>query len=81
MAFQYLRATALVATLLHQTFAVAQQSNIVPEDLRGGFVSQGTEVQVSYVNEAVNGFSDGTVFEKDGKAQRQRVAEIRTNML
>jgi hypothetical protein len=67
MAFHYLRATAFVATLLHHTIALPQQSNIVPEDLRGGFVSQGTEVQVSYTGEAVNGFKDGTSFNKDGR--------------
>jgi len=64
MAFRYFRQTALIATLLHLT--TAQQSNIVPEDLRGGFRSSGTEVQVSYTNEAVNGFKDGTLFNKDG---------------
>jgi hypothetical protein len=65
MVFNYLRHAALAATLLHQT--IAQQSNIVPQDLRGGFTSQGIEMQASYTNEAVNGFKDGTTFDKNGK--------------
>jgi hypothetical protein len=65
MVFHYLRHAALAATLLHQT--IAQQSNIVPEDLRGGFTSQGIEMQASYTGEAVNGFRDGTSFDKNGK--------------
>jgi hypothetical protein len=60
-----LRCAALIAALLQHT--IAQQSNIVPEDLRGGFTSKDTEVQVSYTNEAVNGFKDGTLFSKDGE--------------
>jgi hypothetical protein len=63
MAFRYIKHTALVATLLR--FTAAQQPNVVPEDLRSTF-SKGTEVQVSYTNEANNGFRDGTLFEKDG---------------
>lgn len=65
MALRYLRHAAFVATSLRLT--LAQQSNIVPEDLRSGFQGSGTEVQVSYTNEAVNGFKDGTSFNKDGK--------------
>lgn len=45
-------------------FAEAQDS--VPQDLQAGFESSGKEVQVSYTNNAVSGFSDGTSFEKDG---------------
>jgi hypothetical protein len=60
-----LRHAAFVATLLHHT--IAQQSKTVPQDLQGGFVSQGIEMQVSYTNEAVNGFRDGTSFDKNGK--------------
>ncbi|KAF1916847.1 hypothetical protein BDU57DRAFT_556984 [Ampelomyces quisqualis] len=74
MAFHLLRATVFVATLLHHDVAVAQQSNIVPEDLRGGFESQGTEVQVSFTGEAVNGFKDGTAFDKDAVTQEPTFA-------
>ncbi|KAF2829889.1 hypothetical protein CC86DRAFT_317250, partial [Ophiobolus disseminans] len=72
MAFKFLRHTALIATLLQ--FTSAQQSKIVPEDLRAGFRSSGTEVQVSYTNEAVNGFKDGTLFEKDAVAKEPTFA-------
>jgi hypothetical protein len=65
MVFNHLRHAAIVATLLHHT--IAQQSKIVPQDLQGGFVSKGIEMQVSYTNEAVNGFKDGTSFDKDGR--------------
>ena len=64
MAIKYFRHTALVATLLRLT--AAQQSNMIPEDLRSGFRSTGKEVQVSYTDEAVNGLKDGTLFDKDG---------------
>jgi len=65
MAFKYLKHTALLATLLHLT-AAQQKSNIIPDDLKAGFASSGTEMQVSFTNEAVNGFRDGTLFDKDG---------------
>ncbi|KAH7361223.1 hypothetical protein BKA66DRAFT_514721 [Pyrenochaeta sp. MPI-SDFR-AT-0127] len=60
MALKCIRHAALVATLVSLTGA-----QIVPEDLRGGFNTKGKEIQVSYVGEAVNGFRDGTSFEKD----------------
>ncbi|KAH7398961.1 hypothetical protein DE146DRAFT_694818 [Phaeosphaeria sp. MPI-PUGE-AT-0046c] len=62
----------VAATLLLQT--VAQQSNIVPEDMRGGFIGKGTEVQVSYTNDPANGFADGTTFDKNAVAQEPRFA-------
>jgi hypothetical protein len=64
---------ALIATLLQHT--VAQQSNIVPEDLRDGFGSEETGVQVSYTNEAVNGFRDGTLFSKDGETSYTNIVD------
>jgi hypothetical protein len=70
MAFKYIKQTALVAALLHIA-AAQQKSNIVPEDLKAGFKSSGTEMQASYTNEAVNGFRDGTLFTKDGKQAPQ----------
>lgn len=68
MAFKYLRHTAFVAILLQLT-AAQQQSKIVPQDLQGGFSSSDTAVQVSYTNQAVDGFADGTSFSKDGRSQ------------
>lgn len=68
MASRYFTRSALLAIIL--SLANAQQSNIIPEDLRSGFKSNGKEVQVSYTNEAVNGFRDGTIFEKDGMSSR-----------
>jgi hypothetical protein len=46
--------------------AAAQGQSIIPQDLRAGFTQGGDEVQVSFTGQAVNGFEDGTVFEKDG---------------
>lgn len=64
MAFRYVRHAAFIATLV--STCTAQQSNVVPDDLEAGFKT-GTEVQVSYTGQAVNGFRDGTAFEKDGQ--------------
>lgn len=50
-------------------FAAAQQSEIVPQELQGGFESSGVELQVSYTGDAVNGFLDGASFSKDGMCQ------------
>jgi hypothetical protein len=61
MASKYL---ALLTSLLH--LATAQKASIVPQDLSTDFSSSDTQVQVSYTNEAVNGFADGTTFSKDG---------------
>lgn len=54
--------TALAAII---SIAAAQKQTIIPDDMKAGFRS-GKEVQVSFTNEAVNGFKDGTLFEKDG---------------
>jgi hypothetical protein len=66
MVSKYLRYTALIAVLLHLTTA-QQQSKVIPQDLQGGFSSSDTALQVSYTNKAVDGFSDGTSFSKDGR--------------
>jgi hypothetical protein len=59
--------SVLHITLLTSLFsrATAQKSTI-PSDLSTAFSSSGTELQVSYTNQAVNGFQDGTTFQKDG---------------
>ncbi|KAF1851695.1 uncharacterized protein K460DRAFT_270649 [Cucurbitaria berberidis CBS 394.84] len=72
MASRYFRQAAVITALLVVTRA--QQSDVVPEDLRAGFKSTGKEVQVSYTNEAVNGFEDGTSFEKDAVAKEPTFA-------
>ncbi|CAO2651286.1 Nn.00g095830.m01.CDS01 [Neocucurbitaria sp. VM-36] len=72
MTFRYFRHVAFFTTIL--TVTRAQQSNIVPEDLQGGFKSAGKEVQVSYTNQAVEGFKDGTTFEKDAVAKEPTFA-------
>jgi hypothetical protein len=59
---RFLRPTAIMAILL--SGAAAQTSNIIPADLQTGFNAK--EVQVSFSNTAVDGFKDGTTFEKDG---------------
>jgi hypothetical protein len=67
MAFYYIRFTALIAILAQ--LSTAQKSRIIPQDLQGGLAG-GTDVQVSYTNQAVNGFTDGTSFSKDGKCRQ-----------
>ncbi|KAH4174636.1 hypothetical protein HBI46_234840 [Parastagonospora nodorum] len=71
MALHYLRHAAFI-TILAQLSA-AQRPSIIPEDLAGG-LSGGTDVQVSYTGEAVNGFSDGTSFSKEAVAQEPTFA-------
>jgi hypothetical protein len=66
MAFKYMQHIAFVAGLL-QTAAAQQQSKIIPQDLQSAFSSSDTALQVSYTNQAVDGFADGTSFSKDGK--------------
>lgn len=63
MASRYYWKVVALAAFVSQT--AAQGGTIIPQDLRGGFGSD--EVQVSYTNQAVNGFQDGTTFEKDGQ--------------
>ena len=46
--------------------AAGQKATTVPADLQAGFSSD--QVQVSFTNEAINGFKDGTIFTKNGKA-------------
>lgn len=64
MALRYL---TTVAALLQYAHAQDSQSRIVPQDLQTGFNGGATQVQVSYDNRAVDGFEDGTQFEKNGK--------------
>ncbi|KAF2116558.1 hypothetical protein BDV96DRAFT_490826 [Lophiotrema nucula] len=61
MLARYLQHATTVASFL--SAALAQDS--VPSDLRAGFASSGIDVQASYTNDAVDGFKDGTTFEKD----------------
>ena len=61
MLFNTLQYTALAAVFL--PFISAQSS--VPADLSRGF-SDSTDIQVSYTNDATNGFKDGTKFAKNG---------------
>ncbi|KAF1940652.1 hypothetical protein EJ02DRAFT_494360 [Clathrospora elynae] len=56
MAIGYLRQAALVAAFTK--FATAQESTIIPSDLTPGFIPNGDTVQVSYTNDAVDGFQD-----------------------
>ncbi|KAF2850885.1 hypothetical protein T440DRAFT_74267 [Plenodomus tracheiphilus IPT5] len=46
---------------------------IVPTDLQSGFDSS-TQIQASYTGQAVNGFLDGTVFEKNAVSQEPTFA-------
>ncbi|KAF2798532.1 hypothetical protein K505DRAFT_267501 [Melanomma pulvis-pyrius CBS 109.77] len=60
MLFNSLRHAALAATFFG--FSAAQDT--VPSDLAVAFGPSGTELQVSYTNNAVDGFDDGTTFKK-----------------
>ena len=66
MAIRFLKHATFIAAFA--AFVAAQDDTIIPEDLRSGFRSGGDEVQVSFTGEAINGFKDGTVFEKDGES-------------
>ena len=46
-------------------FISAQET--LPEDLRATIEEDSTEIQVSYVGDASDGFDDATVFTPDGK--------------
>ncbi|CAN9439514.1 unnamed protein product [Alternaria alternata] len=72
MVIHYLRHATLIAALL--TFTVAQDETIIPDDLQSGFRPDGDEVQVSFTGDAVNGFKDGTVFEKEAVAEEPTFA-------
>ncbi|XP_014551448.1 hypothetical protein COCVIDRAFT_112910 [Bipolaris victoriae FI3] len=65
----YWKVVALVA-FVSQT--AAQGGSVIPQDLQAGFGSD--EVQVSYTNQAINGFKDGTTFEKDAVAKEPTFA-------
>jgi hypothetical protein len=64
MAIRFFRHTTLITAFA--AFVAAQEDTIIPDDLQSGFRPGGDEVQVSFTGEAINGFKDGTVFEKDG---------------
>ena len=69
MLFKSYRPIFYAAALL--SVANAQKtSKIVPSDLSADFSASDTELQVSYTNDAVNGFTDGTTFDKNGKPHR-----------
>ncbi|KAI4606004.1 hypothetical protein J4E83_010270 [Alternaria metachromatica] len=72
MAIRFLKHATLIAAFA--AFVAAQDDTIIPEDLRSGFRSGGDEVQVSFTGEAINGFKDGTVFEKDAVAKEPTFA-------
>ncbi|KAB2103749.1 hypothetical protein AG0111_0g8443 [Alternaria gaisen] len=72
MVIHYLRHATLIAALL--TFIAAQDETIIPDDLQSGFRPDGDEVQVSFTGDAVNGFKDGTVFEKEAVAEEPTFA-------
>jgi hypothetical protein len=64
MGSRYYWPIAILAAFVSHT--TAQGGSVVPQDLQAGFTAGGDEIQVSFTGEAINGFSDGTVFEKDG---------------
>jgi hypothetical protein len=73
MLSKYLQRAVFAASVIG--IATAQKSDIVPEELQGAFTS-GEEVQVSYTGDAVNGFADGTTFEKDGMSSSSLISKI-----
>jgi len=64
MASRYHQKVTFVLALA--AYVAGQKTTTVPADLQAGFSSD--EVQVSFTNEAINGFKDGTIFTKNGKA-------------
>ena len=64
MGSHYYWSVAILAALA--SHAAAQGKSIIPQDLQAGFTAGGDEIQVSFTGKAVDGFKDGTVFEKDG---------------
>jgi hypothetical protein len=67
MVIHYLQyAALLVASTTFTTAQTSQRPTIIPTDLQAGFLANGDTVQVSFINKAINGFQDGTVFSKDG---------------
>lgn len=72
MALYFVRRTVTIAAFV--ALARAQKtSDVIPDDLQTGF-TRGTEVQASYTGEAVNGFLDGTSFERDAVANEPTFA-------
>ncbi|KAL6705540.1 hypothetical protein ACN47E_006657 [Coniothyrium glycines] len=71
MAYRVLKHMMVAATSI--VLVRAQRSNIVPADLQAGFNKE-TQIQVSYTGEAVNGFKDGTSFQKTAVANEPTFA-------
>lgn len=61
MAFRFLQQATAILTLFSS--ALAQTPNIIPSDLSASFTNE--QVQVSFSNNAVTGFSSGTTFSLD----------------
>ncbi|KAL1792824.1 hypothetical protein ACET3X_009331 [Alternaria dauci] len=72
MVVHYLRHATFIAALI--AFTAAQDETIIPDDLQSGFRPDGDEVQVSFTGDAVDGFRDGTVFERDAVAEEPTFA-------
>ncbi|KAF2636451.1 hypothetical protein P280DRAFT_510413 [Massarina eburnea CBS 473.64] len=66
----YLRYGAVAASILG--FAAGQTS--IPKDLSSAFKESGVELQVSFTDNAVEGFKDGTSFSKDEVAKEPTFA-------
>ena len=60
---------SLAATFVDIALA-AKASKIVPQSLQSAFADSDVDIQVSYTNDAVDGFIDGTKFSKDGTLMR-----------
>ncbi|ORY18852.1 hypothetical protein BCR34DRAFT_472896 [Clohesyomyces aquaticus] len=63
MLHKYLQHAVSAAAVV--SLANAKPSKIVPQDLQVGFAESGVDVQVSFTNNAADGFSDGTTFAKN----------------
>jgi hypothetical protein len=66
MLVHYLRHASLILALSTFTTAQTPQSpTIIPSNLLSSFQPNGDTLQVSFTNEAINGFQDGTIFPAD----------------
>ncbi|KAH9874906.1 hypothetical protein J1614_004394 [Plenodomus biglobosus] len=69
----HIRKVVIAISSLALITTAQRAPKIVPTDLQSGFGSN-TQLQVSYTNNAVNGFLDGTLFEKDAVSQEPTFA-------
>jgi hypothetical protein len=65
MLHKYIHTAILATSWTH--LALAKSSEIVPQDLQTAFESSDVEIQAAFGGDAVDGFDDGTTFEKNSE--------------